>query len=330
MHVCPPAKAPQTQQHGESKQAPVRVETWAEWDAALAADPAHPPVLSVVRAKQPLAEPRDAEVGCVMKVDGHRVRVVWASSGKKQWTTKRELLVLRNEDPGGAAPPSFALVTEVVVENPGFGYTAPVRDALVFLSTEPPNLDASRTFNCAGHADGFGSCDDDDEDETVEGSSAVAAAAGGHEGGAGGLRSVPAQRILKRLRAQGGEGQLPPTVHPVFGTPSAAFAFRDGRLEPRQMRAVAPTACRFVHFKLLRAQHNDRDHATNIDVRSLHAFGRPLPELGSLLSESSDDATETALMANTDPSYKRMHELAGTDALAVDPRWRYRLQRTET
>ena len=73
---------------------PVELKTWSEWDEAVLAgmDSARPPSILFVKS----AKPGDEEtVGQVLKVDGHRVRVEWTASGKKQWTTKRDLRVGR-------------------------------------------------------------------------------------------------------------------------------------------------------------------------------------------------------------------------------------------
>jgi hypothetical protein len=73
---------------------PVEVQTWSEWDAAVlaATDSANPPPALFVKSAQTGGE---ETVGQVLKVDGHRVRVEWTASGKKQWTTKRDLRVGR-------------------------------------------------------------------------------------------------------------------------------------------------------------------------------------------------------------------------------------------
>ena len=71
----------------------------------------------------------------------------------------------------------------------------------------------------------------------------------------------------------------------------------------------------FCQWKLLRAKHSNR-RSTNIDVQSLHAFGRALPKLPALLGGSDAGAEKP------DPSYRRMHALAPTDAMAADASWR--------
>jgi hypothetical protein len=72
----------------------VEVQTWSEWDAAVlaATDSANPPPALFVKSAKTGGE---ETVGQVLKVDGHRVRVEWTASGKKQWTTKRDLRVGR-------------------------------------------------------------------------------------------------------------------------------------------------------------------------------------------------------------------------------------------
>ena len=81
----------------ERAQQTVEVRSWSALDAIsksapAAADAAHPlPLLYVRNAKDGV----EGMVGKVLKVDGHRVRVEWIASGKKQWTTKRDLTVGR-------------------------------------------------------------------------------------------------------------------------------------------------------------------------------------------------------------------------------------------
>ena len=72
----------------------VEVGTWSDWDAkaaVAAADALCPSPLLFVKSKRGCEE----IVGKVLKVDSHRVRVEWIASGKKQWTTKRDLTVGR-------------------------------------------------------------------------------------------------------------------------------------------------------------------------------------------------------------------------------------------
>ena len=99
-HLQERERAQQQQEHQEER-TEVVVDTWAGWDAAVAAgDAQRPPVLYVQRADGSSAR------GRVLKVDGHRVRVEWEDEGgKKQWTTKRDLATIRVGLGGGPRSP---------------------------------------------------------------------------------------------------------------------------------------------------------------------------------------------------------------------------------
>lgn len=170
------------------------------------------------------------------------------------------------------------LVSGFVAENVGgMFYSAPMKEALVFCSPTPIDLDAARQFN------------------GKNGSKWVTK-----------LQKEAPNKLFfsqtSRDTTMDPVSAVPSYTSPQLVQPKAAFQFPDPAYNMCLQQRCPPSVARFVHFKLLSSHKCTRGRPSdNIDVKGLYTFGVPLPELPALLQE--------VVAVAPDPSYRRQHEV---------------------
>ena len=190
------------------------------------------------------------------------------------------------------------LVTHVRIENGDFQFTAPVKEALAFLSWDLPDLDHARAFDgptgielahelCPG-------INWDNED----------------------LRDVRSResRTIVPSAAAAANRHYPKAGFVFPDSPDRAFL--KAIKEP-----VRPIVARYVHFKLLSSSKCNDRVSNNIDVCHLQTLGFPLPALEAMIypqrqtstmdSTNNDNTATAATTLPPDPSsrYQRHHEV---------------------
>lgn len=139
--------------------------------------------------------------------------------------------------------PQLCMVTSFEVANGGHFYSAPLKEALIFTSTQPVDLEAARKFN------------------GKEGSEWVDRLAG-----------------APNFNANPNNGSSEPLIGLHFPPLPQAFNARHHRRLGRR-----PVLARYIHFKLLSSYNYPGMLSDNIDVQDLLTYGCTLPELPSLL-----------------------------------------------
>eukprot|EP00592_Proboscia_alata_P007165 CAMPEP_0194358392 /NCGR_PEP_ID=MMETSP0174-20130528/5614_1 /TAXON_ID=216777 /ORGANISM="Proboscia alata, Strain PI-D3" /LENGTH=331 /DNA_ID=CAMNT_0039128691 /DNA_START=63 /DNA_END=1058 /DNA_ORIENTATION=+ len=179
--------------------------------------------------------------------------------------------------------PTTCIVTEFIAENGGRYYSAPLREALVFLSLEdPPDLQKARKYN-----DEEGSKWVTDLIDQRSSNAAIK-----------NLETSAKSEKVKGVQCSAVEQQQ----HPI-----AAFQFSpiyEQCIETQISFLCEPRVTRYIHFKLLNSVHPEGMYSTNIDIKNLTIRGVELSCLPEMLQCSQ---TQESTNQRTDPSYERFH-----------------------
>ena len=172
------------------------------------------------------------------------------------------------------------LITGFAAANHCPGCSGPLKEALVFTSLNPPDLE---------HARMYGDNEGSEWVTTLEKDTA---------------ETKPAYHAINKLNRERTVSFLPNNdTQPVAGLrlPEDPDCY-----EERVIRHCKPTVGRYVHFKLLSiySPHGRRESQNNIDVMDLLTFGIALPELPGLLRRDVLNSPERPI-----PDYQRIHEV---------------------